>query len=63
MAQKTYDAEVDRLREKKRREHEAKGEDANASYYADMAEAHAEANKKREQIRRDATEDYGAKLA
>ena len=63
MAQKTYDAEVDRLREKKRREHEAKGEDANASYYADMAEAHAEANKKREKFKRDATEEYGAKLA
>ena len=63
MAQKMYDAEVDRLREKKRREHEAKGEDANASYYADMAEAHAEASKKREQFRRDATEEYGADLA
>ena len=62
-AQKMYDAEVDRLREKKRKEHEAKGEDANASYYADMAEAHAEASKKREQFRRDATEEYGADLA
>ncbi len=63
MAQKMYDAEVDRLREKKRKEHEAKGEDANASYYADMAEAHAEASKKREQFKRDATEEYGADLA
>ena len=63
MAQKMYDAEVDRLRENKRREHEAKGEDANASYYADMAEAHAEASKKREQFKRDATEEYGADLA
>ena len=63
MAQKMYDAEVDRLREKKRREHEAKGEDSNASYYADMAEAHAEASKKREQFKRDATEEYGADLA
>ncbi len=63
MAQKMYDAEVDRLREKKRREHEAKGEDANAHYYADMAEAHVEASKKREQFRRDATEEYGADLA
>jgi len=63
MAQKMYDAEVDRLREKKRREHEAKGEDTNASYYADMAEAHAEASKKREQFKRDATEEYGADLA
>lgn len=63
MAQKMYDAEVDRLREKKRKEHEANGEDSNASYYADMAEAHADASKKREQFKRDATEEYGADLA
>ena len=63
MAQRMYDAEVDRLREKKHKEHEAKGEDSNASYYADMAEAHAEASKKREQFKRDATEEYGADLA
>lgn len=63
MAQKMYDAEVDRLREKKRKEHEANGEDSNAFYYADMAEAHAEASKKREQFKRDATEEYGADLA
>lgn len=63
IAQKMYDAEVYRLREKKRKEHEAKGEDSNASYYADMAEAHAEASKKREQFKRDATEEYGADLA
>lgn len=63
MAQKMYDAEVDRLREKKRKEHEANDEDSNASYYADMAEAHAEASKKREQFKRDATEEYGADLA
>lgn len=62
-AQKMYDAEVDRLREKKRKEHEANGEDSNAFYYADMAEAHAEASKKREQFKRDATEEYGADLA
>ena len=63
MAQKMYDAEVDRIREKKRKEHVANGEDANASYYADMAAAHAEARKKREQFKRDATEEYGADLA
>ena len=63
MAQKMYDAEVDSLREKKRKEHEARGEDSNTSYYADMAEAHAEASKKREQFKRDATEEYGADLA
>ena len=63
MAQKMYDAEVDRIREKKRKEHVANGEDVNASYYADMAAAHAEAGKKREQFKRDATEEYGADLA
>ena len=63
MAQKMYDAEVDRLREQKRKAHEANGEDANAAYYADMAEAHAEASKKRDQFKRDATEEYGADLA
>ena len=63
MAQKMYDVEVDRIREKKRKEHVANGEDANASYYADMAAAHAEAGKKHEQFKRDATEEYGADLA
>lgn len=63
MAQKMYDAEVDCIREKKRKEHVANGEDANASYYADMAAAHVEAGKKREQFKRDATEEYGADLA
>lgn len=63
MAQKMYDVEVDRIREKKRKEHVANGEDANASYYADMAAAHAEAGQKREQFKRDATEEYGADLA
>lgn len=37
MAQKMYDVEVDRIREKKRKEHVANGEDANASYYAETA--------------------------
>ena len=63
IAQKMYDAEVYRLREKKRKEHEDKGEDSNAAYYADMAEAHVEASKKREQFKRDATEEYGADFA
>ena len=63
MAQKMYEREVERLRGQKRLAHEAKGEYANAAYYADMAEAHAEAAKKREQFRRDATEEYGADLA
>ena len=63
MAQQMYDAEVNRICESKRREHDANGEDVNLSYYADMAAAHAEADKKREQFRRDATEEYGANLA
>ena len=62
-ARKMYDAEVERLRAQMRKEHEAKGEDAEASYYADMAAAHAEAGKKKEQFRRAATEEYGADLA
>ena len=61
--QKMYDAEVSRIMDRKRKEHEAKGEDANATYYTDMAEAHKEASAKREQMRRDATEEYGADLA
>lgn len=62
-ARKLYAAEMDRLREKKRKEHEAKGEDANAFYYVDMADAHVEASRKREELRRTATEEYGADLA
>lgn len=61
--QKMYDAEVSRIMERKRKEHEANGEDANATYYTDLAEAHKEASAKREQMRRDATEEYGADLA
>ena len=60
-AKKMYDAEVDRIRERKRKEHEAKGEEV--PYYADMAEAHVEASKKKDKFRRDATEEYGADLA
>lgn len=36
---------------------------ASGHYYADMAEAHAEAGRKRGQFRREATEEYGAELA
>jgi 2-polyprenyl-3-methyl-5-hydroxy-6-metoxy-1,4-benzoquinol methylase len=61
MAKKMYDAEVDRIRERKRKEHEAKGE--SVPYYVDMAEAHEEASKKKDKFRRDATEEYGANLA
>ena len=62
-AKRLYEAEVARIMERKRLEHQAKGEDAAAHHYADMAEAHAEASKRREQQRRAATEEYGANLA
>lgn len=60
--QKLVDNETDRLREKKRKEHETNGEDAEAFYYTDMAEARVEAEEKREQFRRDATEEYMSDL-
>ena len=63
MARKMYDAEVDRLMKSKRKEHEAKGENANASYFTDLAEAHVEADRKRGQFRRNAAEEYAADLA
>ena len=63
MAQKMYDAEVDRLRERNRKEHEAKGEDTNTLYHTDIEKARSEASKKSEQFRRDATEEYAADLA
>lgn len=63
MAQKMYDAEVDRLRERKRKEYEAKGEDTNTLYHTDIEKARSEASKKSEQFRRDATEEYAADLA
>lgn len=61
-AKRMYDAEVDRIFREKQAAHESVA-DANANYYTDMAEAHAEANAKREQMKRDATEEYGANVA
>lgn len=61
-AKRMYDAEVDRIFREKQAAHENVA-DANANYYTDMAEAHAEANAKREQMKRDATEEYGANVA
>ena len=60
--EKMMDDEVDRLREKMRKEHEARGENPEEEYYSDMAKARIEAEKQREQIRRDATEEYAADL-
>ena len=61
-AKRMYDAEVDRIFREKQAAHESVA-DANSKYYTDMAEAHAEANAKREQMKRDATEEYGANVA
>ncbi len=60
--EKMMDDEVDRLREKMRKEHEARGENPEEEYYSDMAKARIEAEKHREQIRRDATEEYASDL-
>lgn len=60
--ERMMDAEVERLQEQKRKEHEARGEDPESEYYADMAKARIEAETRREQIRRDATEEYAADL-
>ena len=57
------DAEADRLRVRKAQEHEQAGEDVNSHYYTDMAEARVEAEKKREQYRKEATEEYMADMA
>ena len=54
--------EVDRIRERMRKEHEERGENPEEEYYADMAKARVEAEKQREQIRRDATEEYASDL-
>lgn len=60
--ERMMDDEVERLRETMRKEHEARGENPDAEYYADMAKARIEAEKQREKIRRDATEEYAADL-
>ena len=61
--EKMMDDEVERLREKMRKEHEARSENPEEEYYSDMAKARIEAEKQREQIRRDATEEYAADLS
>ena len=60
--EKMMDDEVDRIREKMRKEREGRGENPEAEYYTDMAKARIEAEKQREQIRRDATEEYASDL-
>lgn len=55
-------AEADRLRVRKAQARERAGEDVNSSYYADMAEARVEAEAKREEFRKEATEEYMSEL-
>lgn len=61
-AKRMYDAEVDRIFGEKQAARGSAAE-AEANRYADMADAHAEANANRERMRRDATEEYGAEVA
>ncbi len=56
-------AEADRLRVRKAQAHERAGKDVNANYYTDMAEARVEAEAKRKDFRKEATEEYMADLA
>lgn len=62
MTDRMVGEETDRLRVRKAQAHERAGEDVNANYYTDMAEARVEAEKKREEFRREATEEYMADL-
>ena len=55
-------AEADRLRVRKAQARERAGEDVNSSYYADMAKARVEAEAKREEFRKEATEEYMSDL-
>lgn len=55
-------AEADRLRVRKAQAHERAGEDVNSNYYTDMAEARVEAEAKREEFRKEATEEYMSDL-
>ena len=55
-------AEADRLRTRKTQARERAGEDVNSNYYADMAEARVEAEAKREDFRKEATEEYMSDL-
>ena len=59
---KMVNEEVERLRKQKQAEHEQAGEDYNSTFFADMAEARVEAEKKREEFRDEATEEYMSDL-
>ncbi|MDE6084737.1 MAG: hypothetical protein K2G11_09665, partial [Muribaculaceae bacterium] len=62
MTDDKVNAEADRLRVRKSIAHERAGEDVNTNYYTDMAEARLEAEQKREQFRKEATEEYMSDL-
>ena len=62
MTDRMVSEEADRLRTRKAQAHERAGEDVNANYYTDMAEARVEAEKKREGFRKEATEEYMSDL-
>ena len=62
MTDDMVNAEADRLRVRMAQAHERAGEDVNANYYPDMAKARVEADKKREEFRREATEEYMSDL-
>lgn len=62
MTDRMVSEEADRLRVRKAQAHERAGEDVNANYYTDMAEARVEAEKKREEFRKEATEEYMSDL-
>lgn len=62
MTDRMVSEEADRLRTRKAQAHERAGEDVNANYYTDMAEARVEAEKKRKEFRKEATEEYMSDL-
>lgn len=62
MTDRLVNEDADRLRVRKAQAHERSGEDVNANYYSDMAEARVEAEKKREEFRKEATEEYMSDL-
>lgn len=63
MTDRMVSEEADRLRVRKAQAHERAGEDVNANYYTDMAEARVEAEKKREEFRKESTEEYMSDLS
>lgn len=62
MTDRMVSEEADRLRTRKAQAHERAGEDVNANYNTDMAEARVKAEKKREDFRKEATEEYMSDL-